>query len=388
MACTRCALEGKRARRYGPRVNAPLQRTALYEAHRALSARIVPFAGWELPIQYAGIVEEHRAVRERAGLFDVSHMGELRLSGAAAEQVVDGLVTNDVGKLPVGKALYTCCCNEQGTILDDLIVYRLAPGNVLIVCNASNLEKMSRHFAAASRDRCGFADESADTSLMALQGPRARDVLRAAGADAELLGLGRFGVGGGKVGAIAVRAARTGYTGEDGFELFVENGSALALWSLLMDKGAQFGIAPIGLGARDTLRLEAALRLYGNDIDETTDPWEAGLGWTVKLEGRNFVGRAALVERQQLGGKRRLVGLEMVGRGIARHGYEVVSGEAGGQVIGQVTSGSPAPSLGKNIALAYVPSESAAVGTTHFVNVRGKTVEARVVPLPFYRRPE
>jgi aminomethyltransferase len=367
-------------------VNAPLQRTALYDAHRALSARIVPFAGWELPIQYAGIVEEHRAVRERAGLFDVSHMGELRLRGPEAERVVDGLVTNDVASLAVGKALYTCCCNAAGTILDDLIVYRIAAGDVLVVCNASNLAKMRSHFAAASEGRCAFEDQSAQTSLIALQGPRALDVLRAASASASLLGLARFGVAAGTVGQLSVLSARTGYTGEDGFELFVDNEHAPALWAQLMDAGAHFGVQAVGLGARDTLRLEAALRLYGNDIDETTDPWEAGLGWTVKLGGRTFNGSEALAARKQQGSSRQLVGLEMVGRGIARHDYEVVSGAAGGQPIGHVTSGSPAPTLGKNIALAYVPRALAAQGSTVFVNVRGKPIEARVVALPFYRR--
>lgn len=364
----------------------PARRTALFAQHRALSARIVPFAGWEMPIQYAGIVEEHRAVRERAGLFDVSHMGELFLRGPAAEALVDRLVTNDVAALPVGKALYTCCCNEAGTILDDLIVYRLARGEVLVVCNAGNLDKISRHFASAAEgEDLTFTDESAATSLIALQGPRALDVLRAAQASAELLALPRFGVGKGAVSGLTVLAARTGYTGEDGVELFVANEHAAALWTQLLSAGAHYNVQPVGLGARDTLRLEAALRLYGNDIDETTDPWEAGLGWVVKLEGRDFVGRAALVERKQRGSARKLVGLEMVGRGIARHGYEVVADEASGAAIGQVTSGSPSPTLGKNIALAYVPSEHAAPGETVYVNIRGKAVEARVVKLPFYR---
>ncbi len=368
------------------RVNPPLKRTALFDAHRGISARIVPFAGWEMPIQYAGIVEEHRAVRERAGLFDVSHMGELRLRGQAAGQVVDQLVTNDIGALPAGKALYTCSCNERGTILDDLIIYRLATDDLLVVCNASNLEKMSAHFAAAAKGRCDFEDDSAATSLIALQGPRAADVLRAAQASDQLLALPRFGVTRGQVGSLALLAARTGYTGEDGFELFVPNADAPALWARLLETGSAHGIQPIGLGARDTLRLEAALRLYGNDIDETTDPWEAGLGWTVKLAGREFVGSNALRERKARGSARKLVGLEMVGRGIARHGYEVVSGEASGQAIGQVTSGSPSPTLGKNIALAYVPTERAALDTPLFVNVRGKAIAARVVALPFYRR--
>ena len=372
-------------------MNAPTlpsdQRTPLYEQHRALAARIVPFAGWEMPIQYAGIVEEHRAVRERAGLFDVSHMGELRLRGPSAERVVDGLVTNDVGALPVGKALYTCCCNEQGTILDDLIIYRVADGDVLVVCNASNLGKMSPHFAAAARAAgCPFEDQSAATALLALQGPRAVDVLRAAGATPELLVLGRMGVGTGSVAGVAVLAARTGYTAEDGFELFAASADAPKLWSALLGAGAPLGVQPIGLGARDTLRLEGALRLYGNDIDETTDPWEAGLGWVVKLDGRSFVGRDALVQRKQRGPSRKLVGLEMQGRGIARHGYDVVADAASGDPIGHVTSGSPSPTLGKNIALAYVPTALSAVGSTVYVSIRGKAVEARVVPLPFYRR--
>jgi aminomethyltransferase len=367
-------------------VNAPLKRTPLFDTHRAHAARIVPFAGWEMPVQYAGIVEEHRAVRERAGLFDVSHMGELFLRGTNAEAVVDALVTNDVGKLPAGKALYTCACNEQGTILDDLIIYRLAPGEVLVVCNAGNLEKMSGHFAHHAQGRCEFRDESADTALLALQGPKAFDVLRAAGASDSLLAMQRFGVARGSVGGIAVLAARTGYTGEDGCELFVPNAQAAELWAVLMRAGEAWQIAPVGLGARDTLRLEAALRLYGNDIDETTDPWEAGLGWTVRLEGREFLGRGALIERKQRGLARKLVGIEMVGRGIARHGYPVVDAAASGKVIGQVTSGSPAPTLGTNVGLAYVPVDKAAPGNSIFVDIRGKAIEARVVELPFYKR--
>ncbi len=368
--------------------NEPTQRTPLYAAHRALGARMVPFAGWEMPIQYAGIVEEHRAVRERAGLFDVSHMGELRLRGPQAEALIDSLVTNAVISLPIGKAVYTCCCNEQGTILDDLIVYKVAPQDVLVVCNASNLAKISAHIGnAAAAAGVPFEDQSAATSLLALQGPRAPDVLRAAEGSLSLLQLPRFGVATGEVAGLPVLVARTGYTAEDGFEFFVPNALAQDLWSRLLHAGASFGIQPIGLGARDTLRLEGALRLYGNDMDETTDPWEAGLGWTVKLDGRKFVGSEALAERKKRGSARKLVGLEMVGRGIARHGYEVVADAASGQVIGQVASGSPSPTLGKNIALAYVPTARASVGDSVFVSVRGKPVEARIVALPFYRRP-
>lgn len=366
------------------RVNTPLKRTPLFELHRAASARIVPFAGWEMPVQYTGIVEEHRAVRERAGLFDVSHMGELFLRGPQAAAVIDGLVTNDVARLPVGKALYTCACNEQGTILDDLIVYRLGDEELLVVCNAGNLEKMSAHFARAAEGRCTFRDESAETVLIALQGPKAKDVLAQAGGSPELLNLARFGVARGKVGDLDVIAARTGYTGEDGFELFVPNAQGAALWQALLRAGSDVQIAQVGLGARDTLRLEAALRLYGNDIDETTDPWEAGLGWTVKLDGREFLGKAALVARRERGLTRKLVGIEMVGRGIARHGYTVL-GDQG--AIGTVTSGSPCPTLGKNLGLAYVPVDRAAVGTRLAVDIRGKAIEAQVVSLPFYKRP-
>jgi aminomethyltransferase len=365
-------------------VNEPLQRTPLFDTHRALKARIVPFAGWEMPVQYAGIVEEHKAVRERAGLFDVSHMGELWLRGPQAEAVVDSIVTNDVGKLPVGKALYTVSLNEGGTILDDLIVYRVGQGEVLVVCNASNRAKMSPHFAAHAKGKVDFADESDQTALLALQGPKAFEILKAASAAAELLALPRFGVARGKVAGIDVLVARTGYTAEDGCELFVPNGQAVALWQAVMDAGQPFGILPIGLGARDTLRLEGALRLYGNDMDETCDPWEAGLGWTVKLEGRDFLGKAALVARKERWLTRKLVGLEMVGRGIARHGYNVV--DAAGSVIGQVTSGSPAPSLGTNVGLAYVPVANSAVGSPLLVDIRGKAIEAKVVPIPFYKR--
>ena len=334
-------------------------------------------------MQYAGILDEHRAVRERAGLFDVSHMGELWLRGPGALGVVASLATNDVGRLGVGQALYTCACNAGGTILDDLIIYRVAAEEVLVVCNAGNRDKMAPHFARAAQGLCEFADESDATALLALQGPHAADVLRALGAKALLTELARFGVVRAELKGLSLLAARTGYTGEDGFELFVPGGQAPQLWSLLIDAGRPLGLAPIGLGARDTLRLEAALRLYGNDIDETTDPWEAGLGWTVKLEGRTFLGREALLDRKRRGLARKLVGLEMVGRGIARHGYPVLHD---GQPIGLVTSGSPCPTLGKNLGLAYVPTAHAALGSPLQVEVRGKGIEAKVVAIPFYKR--
>ena len=365
-------------------MNDPLKRTPLFETHRASGARIVPFAGWEMPVQYSGVVDEHRAVRERAGLFDVSHMGELWLRGPGALGVVDGLVTNDVAALPVGKALYTCACNERGTILDDLIIYRFGAEEVLVVCNAGNLEKMSAHFARAAAGKCQFDDESAGTALLALQGPRALEVLRALEPSANILALGRFQLARGQVAGLDVLVARTGYTGEDGVELFVPNAVAPELWSKIIAAGQTVGLLPIGLGARDTLRLEAALRLYGNDIDETTDPLEAGLGWVVKLEGRQFLGRDALAERKRRGPSRKLVGIEMIGRGIARHGYPIVA--ADGSPIGTVTSGSPCPSLGKNLGLAYVPIALAELGSSVLVEIRGKQIEAKVVSIPFYKR--
>jgi aminomethyltransferase len=363
----------------------PLKRTPLFSAHKALSARIVPFAGWEMPVQYVGVLEEHRAVRERAGLFDVSHMGELRLRGPDALKVVDRLVTNDVGNLPFGKAVYTVACNAGGTILDDLIIYHLGAEDVLVVCNAGNLEKMSAHFSAHSSGQCSFEDQSAHTALLALQGPKAFEVLRNAKASEPLLQMPRFGVAEGDIGGIAVLAARTGYTGEDGAELFVHNDHAEELWNRVLSAGKELGAAAIGLGARDTLRLEASLRLYGNDIDETTDPWEAGLGWTVKLDKGDFLGRDALLERKQRGLTRKLVGLEMVGRGIARHDYPVV--DATGATIGKVTSGSPGPTVGKNVGMAYVPTAHAGLGSPLLIDIRGKAIDARVIAMPFYKRP-
>ena len=307
-----------------------LRRTPLYDSHAALGARLVPFAGYEMPVQYEGIVKEHQAVRERVGLFDVSHMGELILEGPEALEVANGLITNAAGDLPVGKALYTVCCNEQGAILDDLIVYRRGEERVLIVCNASNVAKISAHVGAACEGRCTFRDESDATALLALQGPKAVDVMAALGATFATE-LGFFHLAEGEVGSIPCTLARTGYTGEDGFELFCANEHAADLWAKLMEAGAAFGIAPAGLGCRDTLRLEAKLALYGNDIDETTHPFEAGLGWVVKLDARgpSSAGRRSGSHQGRGSSARKLVGFEMTGRGIARHGYPILDPDSG-----------------------------------------------------------
>ncbi len=285
-----------------------LRRTPLYDEHKALSARIVPFAGWEMPVQYAGLPKEHAAVRTAAGLFDVSHMGELLIEGAASEEVIDGLVTGDLTQLPDGKALYTVACNAGGTILDDLIVYRRARDRFLIVCNASNRDKIAAHVGAACKG-VSFEDASDRYALLAIQGPKAIGVARAAGASAGILGLSSFQLADGTVGGVPVIAARTGYTAEDGFELFTENAHAVALWRALLEAGKGFGLEPAGLGARDTLRLEGRLSLYGNEIDETTNPLEAGLGWVVKLDKpRDFLGKSALKKIQAAGLARKLVG--------------------------------------------------------------------------------
>lgn len=367
--------------------DAPLRRTSLYDEHIALGARIVPFAGWLMPVQYTGIVDEHKAVRTAAGLFDVSHMGELRLRGEYSSDVIDYLVTNDAKRLTDGQAMYTCACNERGTILDDLIVYRHTEDDWRIVCNASNRRKVARHFAHAATDHCDFDDESDETALVALQGPEAFAVLAATGDEAgRLRELKSFHFRQTTIGGVPCTAARTGYTGEDGVEIFCGWDDAPALWRALMDAGRPLGLKPAGLGARDTLRLEARLSLYGNDIDETTNPIEAGLGWVAKVEKGDFIGRAALMEIKSRPLPRRLVGFEVTGRGVARHGYPLRELGDAGREIGICTSGGPGPTVGKNIGLGYVPSPMAEVGTRLLVDCRGKNVDAVVVQTPFYRR--
>lgn len=360
-----------------------LKRTPLFEQHRALGARIVPFAGWQMPVQYAGILQEHAAVRERAGLFDVSHMGELFLTGPAALGCADKLVTNDVAALAQGQALYTVCCNERGTILDDLIIYRLAEEQILVVCNASNRDKIAAHFQDQIGNECEVADQSDQWALIALQGPRAVAILKDAGTDPTTLDLPFFHVVQSNVAGCSCWVARTGYTGEDGFEIFCANNDAARVWEALIHEGQPHGLEPAGLGARDTLRLEARLPLYGNDIDETTHPFEAGLGWVVKLDRGPFLGKAALIETKAAGLTRKLVGFEMTERGIARHGYPIVVGQ---QVVGTVTSGSPGPTVGKNIGLGYVPTEHSRIGTQLGIEIRGRVAQAVIVKTPFYKR--
>ncbi|MEY4580141.1 MAG: hypothetical protein RL701_4844 [Pseudomonadota bacterium] len=346
---------------------------------------MVPFSGWEMPVQYSGVTDEHSAVRKHVGLFDVSHMGELHFEGPGAAAALDGLVTNDVSKLEEGRAFYTVACNDRGTILDDLIIYRLAPEHYLVVCNAGNLDKMHAHFEERTRGLCVFSDRSEATALIAVQGPLAPSVVEALGAP-SLKQLPRFGVTSVVLAGVPLIAARTGYTGEDGYELFCPAELATKVWNEALGVGRSVGIKPIGLGARDTLRLEAKLALYGNDIDETTTPLEAGLGWVVKLDKSDFLGRAALLQQRQQPLARALVGFEMVGRGIARHDYPILEAGAHGPKVGRVTSGAPGLSVGKNIGLGYVPAHLKKIGTRIDIEIRNQPIEARVCATPFYKR--
>lgn len=362
------------------------RRTPLYAEHEARGARFVPYAGWRMPVQYRGVSEEHHAVRRAVGLFDVSHMGRLVFEGEEALLVVDGAITNDLTRLSIGQALYTCCCDESGGIMDDLIVYRTGQSRVLVVCNASNREKISGHLAALAGGRCDYEDISDRTCLIAVQGPRALELLRVSGVELSLpVDLPPFHIKDTRLLNAPCSMARTGYTGEDGVEIVCAAADAPALWRGLLDHGAALGVEPIGLAARDTLRLEARLALYGNEIDGSTNPFEAGLGWTVKLDAGHFVGKEALLRAKERGLERQLVGFEMVGRGIARHGYPIL--DAAGAPLGHCTSGAPSPTLGTSIGLGYVPPAHAALGTELMIDCRGRSVAARVVKTPFYRRP-
>lgn len=357
-----------------------LLRTPLHDRHLALAAKMVPFAGWEMPIQYAGIVGEHRAVRAAAGLFDLSHMGEFFFEGAGALAAVDRLVSSDIQGLGVGQARYGLLTNERGTIVDDVIVYRVAPERVMVVVNASNVAKDAAHVRRHLPSSVRFDDRSLQTALIAPQGPRAAAILsRVAGMNAD--DLVPFGVADTTVAGVKATVARTGYTGEDGFEVFVANADAGTVWDALLAAGKDEGLQPIGLGARDTLRLEARFSLYGNEIDESTDPIEAGLGWTCKLD-KEFTGRELIAKIKEAGPKRRITGLVVTG-GVARHGHPVT---ADGKVVGVVTSGTFGPTVQKNIALAYVPVELSTVGSLVSVRIRERDVPATVVKTPFYKR--
>jgi len=358
--------------------------TPLAGRHEALGARMVDYAGWRMPLQYAGILEEHRAVRERAGIFDLSHMGELFVDGPEAADAIAGAVTTDPRTLAVGRAQYSMICAPDGGILDDLIVYRLAGDRFLVVANAANAAVVSDALAERiGGRRVVLDDRSLATALVAVQGPAALGIV-APLTGLDLASIRYYGIAEGTVAGIPALVARTGYTGEDGVEVFVEAGSGPALWDAIMEAGAPAGLEPVGLGARDTLRLEAGMPLYGNELDRATTPFEAGLGRVVKLDKPGgFVGREALARVAEEGPARRLVGLVVRGRGIARHGQSVWAGE---RRTGAVTSGTMSPTLGIPVAMAYVAPGDAAPGTMLDVEIRGARTAVEVVPLPFYTR--
>ena len=362
-----------------------LKTTPLAERHAMLGARLIEFGGWLMPVQYGSIIEEHRAVRERVGLFDLSHMGELSVDGPEAGEALAAALVSNPPALKPGRAQYSMIAAPDGGILDDLIVYRLAEGRYLVVANASNAEVVSDTLAERLAGfKAVLDDGSLATGLVAIQGPRSVDVLRPL-TDVDLDALRYYGIAEGQVAGLDALVARTGYTGEDGFEVFVDWSRTAEVWDALLPRVQEAGGGPIGLGARDTLRLEAGMPLYGNELDRTTNPFEAGLGRVVKLDKPgDFVGRAALEKALQAPRTRTLVGLVMEGRGIARHGYPV---HAGDRRTGVVTSGTQSPSLGAPIAMAYVAPGDAEPGTVVEVEIRDQRVPARVVPLPFYTRP-
>jgi aminomethyltransferase len=357
------------------------QRTPLHDTHVRAGARIVEFAGWEMPVQYAGILQEHEAVRTRVGLFDVSHMGEVVFRGPKALEALGRVFTNDVSKIADGQAQYGCLCRESGGIVDDVVVYRRAADDLLVCVNAGNRAK-DFEWLAGHAGGADVANESDAWAQLALQGPLAAQLLQRL-TKVNLSAMRSYRFAPGEVAGIAGLVARTGYTGEDGFEIFCPSEAGPRLWAALMEAGQPERIAPCGLGARDSLRLEMAYRLYGSDMDDSTTPLEAGLAWVVKLDKGEFVGRDALLRQKAAGVARKLVGFALTDPGIARHGYPVLQD---GRKVGDVTSGTKSPSLGTSIGLAYVPTALAAEGSTFAVEIRGRPAAARVVKTPFYVR--
>jgi aminomethyltransferase len=361
-----------------------LHSTALLDLHRALGARLIEFGGWLMPVQYGGILEEHRAVRERAGLFDLSHMGELFVEGPDAGDALAAAVVSDPRTLAVGRAQYSMIVAPDGGVINDLIVYRLGPSRFLVVANAANAGTVADALAERlAGSKAVLDDRSLATSLVAIQGPLAASILGPL-TTVDLGSLKYYAIAEGEVAGLPALVARTGYTGEDGFEIFVDWARGPDVWTALAEAGGPAGVMAVGLGARDTLRLEAGMPLYGNELDRATNPFEAGQGRVVKLEKvGDFVGRAALERVARDGIAKRLVGLVVTGRGIARHGYPVDAGE---RRTGTVTSGTQSPTLGVPIAMAYVAPGDGEPGTMLDVEVREQRVAAEVVPLPFYKR--
>lgn len=363
-----------------------LRTTPLHALHRELGGRLVPFAGWEMPVQFAGVVSEHAAVRERAGLFDVSHMGQVAFEGSGAEELLQRLTPNDVSRLRPGRAHYSALTTDSGGFVDDLVVYRRGASSFLVITNAANtgrdLEWVREAGGAAASGT--VSDRSDDFALLALQGPRAERIL-APLADLDLAAIRYYRFADGRVAGTPATVARMGYTGEDGFEVLLPAEAAEGVARRLLEAGAAEGLVPAGLGARDSLRLEAKMALHGQDLDEEHSVLEADLGWMVKFRKGEFRGRAALLAQRENGVTRKLVGFELRARGIPRHGYSV---RVAGEPFGAVTSGGFAPFLKRSIGLAYLPAAASEPGQAFEVEVRGRWLPAEVVPTPFYVRPD
>jgi aminomethyltransferase len=361
-----------------------LKHTPLSARHRALGGRMVPFAGWDMPVEYSGLSQEHLAVRTRAGLFDVTHMGQVEFAGKDALAAIQWITSNDASKLKLNQAHYSGLTTPAGTFVDDLLVYRFADQHFLCVINASNVDKDYAWMVTQTRRfDVSVVNTSARYALVALQGPLARQVMQRL-TSVDLSAIKYYWFAHGEIAGVRGTLSRTGYTGEDGFEVFAPPQQAVQLWDAILEEGREEGIIPAGLGARDTLRLEAAMRLYGNDIDDTTTVLDADLEWIVGWNKGEFLGREALQQQKATGVTRRLVGFEMVDRTIARHGYPIF---INGAPAGLVTSGTQTPFLKKAIGMGYVPAAYTAPGTEFDIEIRGRLSRARVVPLPFYKRP-
>ncbi|KUG12145.1 glycine cleavage system protein T [Elizabethkingia sp. HvH-WGS333] len=357
-----------------------MKRTALFDKHVSLGAKIVPFAGFEMPVQYSGVTEEHFAVREKAGMFDVSHMGQFFIEGPGSKELLQKVTTNNVDTLEDGKAQYSCLPNENGGIVDDLIVYKIADEKYFVVVNASNIDKDWNHISKYNTFGAKMTNASDDMSLIAIQGPKATEILQKL-TDTQLTDIPYYNF---TIGAVAgvqdVIISNTGYTGSGGFEIYFKNENAETLWDALTESGEEFGMIPCGLASRDTLRLEKGFCLYGNDIDDTTSPIEAGLGWITKFD-KDFVSKEVFAKQKEEGITRKLVGFEMQEKAIPRHDYEVVDAE--GNVIGKVTSGTMSPMKKIGVGLAYVAKPHFKLGSDIFIRIRNKDIPAKVVKLPF-----
>lgn len=361
-----------------------MKKTALYDKHLSLNAKMVPFAGYDMPVSYSGIIEEHQTVREQVGMFDVSHMGEFILKGEGALDLIQRVTSNDASKLEKGDAQYSCLPNGKGGIVDDLLVYKLGEEEYMLVVNASNMEKDWNWISSHNTAKVEMKDISEGTALMAVQGPKAVKALQAL-TEVDLEGMKYYTFDRGVFAGVEnVIISATGYTGSGGFEIYVANENAAQIWDAIMNAGAEYGIKPIGLGARDTLRLEMGYCLYGNDINDTTSSLEAGLGWITKLKKESdFVDKQFLIDQKAAGISRKLVGFEVSGKRPPRNGYLIV--DADGNEIGAVTSGTKGPSVNISIGMGYVTKAHSKKGTPIFIDVRGKKIEATVVGLPFYK---